>query len=34
MSDEHQTRILKILGHHPGKNRAIGAGSLLRPYTG
>jgi hypothetical protein len=34
MSNEHQLRLLKILGHHPGKNRAIGAGALFEAVYG
>lgn len=34
MWDEYQLRLLKILGHHPGNNRAIGAGALYEAVYG
>jgi hypothetical protein len=34
MPDDYQLRLLKILGHHPGKNRAIGAGVLYEAIYG
>jgi hypothetical protein len=27
-SDLHELRLIRTLGHHPGRNRAIGAGAL------
>lgn len=34
MSDEQQLRLLKILGHHPGRNRALGSGALFEAVYG
>ncbi|MEM5789268.1 MAG: hypothetical protein AAGU11_18295 [Syntrophobacteraceae bacterium] len=34
MAAEHELRLIKVLGHHPGKNRAIGAGSLYEAVFG
>jgi hypothetical protein len=34
MGADHQLRLLKVLGHHPGENRAIGAGQLYEAVYG
>jgi hypothetical protein len=34
MSAEHELRLMKVLGHHPGKNRAVGAGALYEAVFG
>ncbi len=34
MSAEHELSLIKVLGHHPGRNRAIGAGELYQAVYG
>jgi hypothetical protein len=34
MSAEHELKLIKVLGQHPGKNRALGAGALYQAVYG